>query len=266
MVEMRRAGLWAAAVLLALGLAAGGCGKKKEPASGKSAAQEGAGAPARPAPSPGGPADAHGAGEAGAGAGEKEEREVWLPFQFRAGQYFKYSVAVSEGGAMKKGWFSLELKPAGGGQVEAVWQGELEGAKFSFRQSGPAEQVTNPASVMMIAAMSGGPAAMPVLMAAQVTVFAPWYGLAFAGHDLVLGSGWSFTDPKGGSMSVKVAERCREAGIGGYLVRLEGKDKEGKETRIETCASPRSPLALSTRLWEGERLQYEAVLQEQRGL
>jgi len=253
-----RSALGVAVVLLALGLAVAGCGKKKEPPAGKQA-QEGSGETVRPTPSPGG-------GTADAGRSGADQREAWTPFQFRAGQYFKYSIAAPDGGQMKKGWFSLELKPAGGDQMEAVWQGELEGGRFSFRHTGPMETITNPASVAMMAALSGGPAAMPVLMAAGATVFTPWYGLAFMNQTLVLGAGWEFTSPEGDSVSVKVAERCKEAGIAGYLVRLEGRAKEGKRDRIEACVSPRSPLALSTRVWEDEHLQYEAVLQEQRGL
>lgn len=221
---MRKPLLCTVAGVLALGLAAGGCGKEKEPA------------------------------------------ERWLPFQFRAGQYFKYSLALSEEGGTKKGWFSLELKPAGAGQVEAIWEGELDGGRFSFRQTGPTETVANPASIMIAAATSGSPVAVPLLTVASSTVFAPWYASAFADHPLAVGSGWEFRQPDGTYMSVKVVDRCREVGLPGSLVRLEAGEGGRSETVMESCISGRSPLALSTRIREQGRLRYEVVLQEQRGL
>ncbi len=209
--------------------------------------------PESPSPGSGGPSAAGGA------AGE-----VWNPFRFRAGQYFKYSVTLSDQGKKQTGWFSLELKPAGGDQVEAIWQGEFQGQKFSLRQSGTTEQVTNPAGVLVAAAMSGGPAAMPLLTAAGATVFVPWYPLAFAGQVLKVGAGWQVTEPTGERFSVMVVSRCEEAGIQGYLVRLDSETREEKG-RMEACVAPRYPLALSTRAWRGGELEYEAVLREQRG-
>ncbi len=270
-----------AALVLATFALAGGCAKKKtepppppagETRPGKAHEQGAAGrsaeAPAEEAARPSPPGETGGAGPyppAGSSPASGETAgEAWNPFNFRAGQYFKYAVTLSEEGKKKTGWFSLELKPAGADQVEAVWQGELEGQKFSFRQTGPTEQVTNPASVMFMAAMSG-PAAMPVLMAAGATVFVPWYPLAFAGQALALGAGWEVTEPSGERFSVKVVSRCEEAGLKGYLVRLDSETKEEKG-RIEACVAPRSPLALSTRVWSEGELKYEAVLQEQRGL
>ncbi len=160
----------------------------------------------------------------------------------------------------------MELKSKGVDELETIWNGELEGAKFSFTKTVSIEDRTSLTNFLTEALLSAGPAAVPLMTAVSSSIFAPWFVYAFEGEDLRLGAGWEFSQA-GAHMRTKVVDRCQQSGLSGYLVRFEGGAEPGKvDMVIESCISIRSPLPLSVKLQESNQLKQEAKLEEHRGL
>jgi hypothetical protein len=178
------------------------------------------------------------------------EEKTWQPYQFKGSEHFKYSIEVNESGEVKKGFYQLVLKASGEEEVTLHLKAKL--GKNSFESTVTAERENLYSSLMP--QMMFNPATAPLI----ATLFAPWWGMYFIGHSWKVGSGWSYTDEEGKTVSFKIESECKYAGKKGKRVIW----REDDVVKAEICVSEDVALPLSVYLKSDEDSYYKLVLEE----
>ena len=145
--------------------------------------------------------------------------EVWKPYEFKKGEYYKFKFTTSDGESGYLTWKVKDVSPDG--NTVTVEYGYVMGdMRFSGTVTGPKENVY--AQTMMT----------PVGPIIAMTLYGPYTGY-FAGYPLAVGNEWSVTTPEG-SASIKVEGKVTYAGVEFYKVvyRVDGR------IALETCVSP----------------------------
>lgn len=181
-----------------------------------------------------------------------EGNELWKPFALQPGDYFKYTMVDHVQGG-KQGWITVQIKEKGEGELEARWDGELDGKKFSVTTAAPADRLIELSRPGLTT-----PGAMPFL----ASVLASWWERV-EGLKWQVGANWSVVldEMMPAGFTVKVEDRCTIAGQAGFRSRFVA----GETVMMEACVSPRLPLALSAKVNDVDnKPTYEALLVEYR--
>jgi hypothetical protein len=176
-------------------------------------------------------------------------QETWEAFDFRHTKYIEYAVSMTSAGETKNGTTIMEFAPQGGDQVQLHFKASLGGTSSEFTTTAPENDIFGQAlgQIMM------GPASAPLL----VTIFSPFWGMYFIGHDLSIGSGWSF-DEGGESQSMKVEAACSYAGLDGVEVVWRQSDT----VRSRSCVNKTVPLPLAVTMITEENETYAVELKK----
>lgn len=170
---------------------------------------------------------------------------AWIPYQFRGTEHFRYDIRTVEDGAEQRGFYQLDLEPAGERRVRIAVQGRLgEDAYSSTITTGVG---TEGMQVGMGQLMALGPIG--------ITLLNPAMWLMVAGRELAIGDGWTYASG-GESVSVQVERACEHAGKGGSLVVF----RENQEVRSEACLAPGVPLPLRMLFREDDQSVVEMTL------
>lgn len=178
------------------------------------------------------------------------KEEFWQPYKFKGTEHFKYSVKITEDGEVKEGFYVLDLKKEGEDQFKVHIKAKLGKSSFESTITADKENIYG----NLIPQLMFNPAAAPMML----TLFAPWWGVYFVGHDWKVGSGWSFTDEEGKSVSFKIEAECHYAGQKGK----KGVWKENDKVKAEFCIATKVALPLALLFNDEEGQSYEVVLEE----
>lgn len=182
-----------------------------------------------------------------------EDNELWKPFALQPGDYFKYTMIDHVQGG-KQGWLTVQVKENEEGELEARWDGELDGKEFSVTTAAPADRLIELSRPGLITK----PGAIPFL----ASVLASWWERV-EGFKWQVGADWSVVldEMMPAGFTVKVEDRCAVAGQEGFRSRFVS----GETVMMEACVSPRLPLALSAKVNDVDNQPtYEALLVEYR--
>lgn len=182
-----------------------------------------------------------------------EGDEPWKPFVLHPGDYFKYTMIDHVQGG-KQGWITVQVKEKGEGELEARWDGELDGKKFSVTTTAPSDRLIELSRPQLITS----PPAVPFL----ATILSAWWDHIF-GFKWQVGVSRSvlLTEMVPAAFTLTVVGHCNAAGVNGF----RGWLTTGAVHFSEICVSPSVPFLLSvlTRSAQGD-LRYEARLIELR--
>lgn len=173
----------------------------------------------------------------------------WMPYMFKGTEHFRYDIRQVDGGESKTGSYQLDLQPAGEGRVRLSVAGNLGDDAYS-------------STITTGVGTSGMQVGMGQLMALGpigITLFNPAAWMMFAGHELEVGDGWSYSSG-GESLSVKVESQCQHAGLTGYLVVLRSNDS----AQQESCVAKDVALPLHVKLQSDDGSVIEMTLTEYR--
>jgi len=151
---------------------------------------------------------------------------VWGLYQFKGTEHFKYDALVVEDDERKQGWYTLDARPASGGNYQLSVAGQL--GTDSFRSTStvaPGQGVP----FMQMAAMGPG----------AIILFSPVY-MMFGGQQWQVGNEWTFTQ-EGETASFKVESECSHAGVTG----LRGVWRKDNAIMLDMCVSPSVALPLA---------------------
>ncbi|MBI4420699.1 MAG: hypothetical protein HY560_07725, partial [Gemmatimonadetes bacterium] len=157
---------------------------------------------------------------------------TWTAYAFKGTEHFKYDVSQTEGGETKRGAYSFDATPGGGGpgRFRLTVDGRLgDDAYSSSVMVGQNEGVP----MMQLAAL--GPVG--------ITLFSPMWGFLFMGHQWEVGSFWSTTSG-GETSSFKVESTCVYSGVQG----LRGVMRQNNTVIVDMCVSPNVALPLAVTL------------------
>ncbi len=178
-----------------------------------------------------------------------QEGETWEPYKFRGTEHFKYEMNMTEDGDTQTGWYTLDLEPRGGDQVWMKVKAAMGEATSEFSTTAAPDAVHS----QLLPQLMMSPAGAPMI----ATLFAPWWGMYFAGRDWAVGAGWSFSDGAK-QVSFKVEDTCSYAGV-------EGKNvvwREDDEVRGESCIAIGVALPLAVSFRDDSGRHYKVTLTE----
>lgn len=193
--------------------------------------------------------------QTGTDSEKKSGPEVWEPYKFKSGDFFKYDIMQQSGNGVQKGWYTLEVLPQSGEQVQVVFNGELDKSKFSVQQTTELDNVMQPImqTLMMQSGASGG--------SAMFLLLSPGWVSAFQLGNPLAQSEYKWTDQDGKEHVYKTTGKKTYAGVTGY----SGIATENGQEVISWCVSPGYPLALYSKLKIDEQVYESTLVDVRRG-
>ena len=156
---------------------------------------------------------------------------AWAPYQFRGTEHFRYDVVQTEDGDTDRGFYQLDLEPAGADQVRMRVSGQLGDDSYS-------STVTTGTGTQGM--MMGYPQFM-TMGPVGLMLFNPMSWMAIQGRQLTMGDGWS-SSSGGETVEVRVESQCQAAGHGGMLLVF----RENGVVRTQSCLAPDIALPIIT--------------------
>lgn len=183
-------------------------------------------------------------------SGKKTNNDVWQPYNFKGTEHFKYSVKATEGDSTEEGFYILDLKPAEKNEIKVHIKAQLGKSSFESTVNSDKDNIYSGLAPQLMF----NPAVAPMFY----TLFAPWWGMYFMGHNWEVGSGWSSTDEEGKKVSFKIESECEHAGLKGK----KGVWRENDKIKGEFCIATDVALPLSLVINDEEGKSYKLVLEE----
>lgn len=187
---------------------------------------------------------------------DQDDFREWVPFDVKAGQYFKYKTKVTQpDGKEKEGWFTLKVSEEDVDQVTIEAEGESGEDNFSFTVTDSKDNVFG----NIMTSMLMNPASQHVFS----TIYSPFIGgawmMGISQGNVKIGNKWSYS-ADGHSFTNEVVEKREYAGVEGYYMRSMVDD----ELESQVCMAPDFPLALMSYIkmdniiYESELVEYES--------
>jgi len=155
---------------------------------------------------------------------------TWSGYSFTGTEHFRYDAFVNVGGQSQSGFYELDASDAGEGRTRLRVQGQMGKDPFS-------------SSTIILGANEGLSATqMSQLGPAALVLFSAGYAGLFAGHQWVVGEGWS-SSSGGQSSGFKVESTCQYAGVQG----LRGVMRQNDKIIMDLCIAPNVGLPLAVR-------------------
>jgi hypothetical protein len=173
----------------------------------------------------------------------------WVPYMFKGTEHFRYDVKQTDSREAKTGSYQLSLQPAGENRVRMAVAGSLGDDAYSSTVTtgiGPD-------------AMQMGMNQFMALGPIGVTLFNPFAWMMFAGRELTLGDGWSYTGD-GASVSVQVERECSHGGQSGLAVVV----RQNSALVQEACVAKDVALPLRVFIQSDDETAIEMTLVEYR--
>lgn len=177
-----------------------------------------------------------------AGAAQAQEPQTWRLYDFSETRLVEYEVIVTSQTETREGECVLEFERVGDNLVLA-FDGELGGSRAEFVVEAPPDGLYQRVLVKFMMTAPSAPLA--------ASIFAPFWQMFFEGHDLSVGSEWTF--PGDDAIAFHVDSTCSTLGRDGRQVVW----RESGEIRAKACVDPEVPLPLSITYTSAEGVSYD---------
>ncbi len=185
---------------------------------------------------------------------EGSEKKIWMPYNFKGTEYFKYDVKATENGKVKKGYEIIDIKKSGDKytiKIEGKF-GESEGTFTTTVE----DKEDIPGAIVAQGMWS------PYLLPLTIALFSPAWAIYFgyAGFSFEEGSKWRTKDEEGNVTEMEVKGSEEYAGKKGKKLIVK---QNGKEIWVIVWSEDVA-LPLYIKTGEGENVIFELKLVEYR--
>lgn len=166
------------------------------------------------------------------------QEKVWEPYQVKANTSFDYKFVQKENDdTVSSGNVVIDI-----GDPVVTISGEIDGQELSYTGESSSDVQENFES-----AMNFSPHA--------AMLYEPFWASAFTEQEIEIGNNWSYS-AEGKSITFEVTQTDNYAGLEGKVVEIELDDGSGDTQSWTACVNPDVPLALMTRIIDGEEEYY----------